>query len=326
MTGRATFVISSLIALVVMTAQVHSAESAYPQRPIRLLIGQSPGGTSDTVGRTLAQRIGEYVGQPIVIDNRAGAGGLIANDIVARALPDGYTMLLSGPNLVIGPVLAGKITYDPLKEFAPIIRLAEAPNVWLVHPSHPARSMMELVAFAKERPGQVDFASAGTGTTQHLAGELLNLATGIRLSHIPYKGGGPALLDLLGARVLVMSSTLPSAVGSIKSGKVRALAVTSAQRSPVLPDVPTVAESAALPTYEVVTWQGFLFPVRASAVAIERIQRETARALGSPDIVARLRDLGLEPVGGTTAHFTRYLEVERDKWTRVITSAGLKSN
>lgn len=324
MNARVVGCLPVLFALALGPITVEASEGAYPQRPIRLLIGQSPGGTSDTVGRTLGQRIGEFVGQAVVVDNRAGAGGLISHEIVARAAPDGHTMLLSGPNLVIGPVLAGKRTYDPLKEFVPIIRLAEAPNVWLVHPSHPARTMAELIAYARERPGQVDFASPGPGTTQHLAGELLNLAAGIRLVHIPYKGGGPALLDLLGGRVLVMSSTLPSAVGSIKSGKVRALAVTSSQRSPVLPDVPTVAEAAPLPGHEVVTWQGFLFPLGVPAAIVNRIQRETARALAAPDVVTRLRDLGLEPVGGTTAQFRAYLEAERDKWTRVIVTSGLK--
>jgi tripartite-type tricarboxylate transporter receptor subunit TctC len=303
---------------------VNAAEAPYPQRSIRLLIGQSPGGASDTVGRTVAQKLGELLGHPVLVDNRPGASGAIASEIVTRALPDGYTMLLGGPSLVINSILARR-PLEPGKDFAPITQLAQSPNVWLVHPTHPAKTMKELIEFVRARPGQVDYASSGTGSPQHLAGELLNVVAGIQMVHIPYKGGGPALVDLIGGRVLVMSSTLPSAVGHIKSGRVRALAVTSAKRASSMPELSTVAEAAGLPAYEVATWQGLFFPGGATRAMVDRIQGEAAKALASPEVSVRLRDLGYEPVGSTTAEFIKHVRVELAKWPKVIQAAGLKA-
>lgn len=300
------------------------AQAPYPQRPIRLIIGQSPGGASDTVGRIVAQKLGEYLGQSVLVDNRPGASGGIASDIVTRALPDGYTMLLGGASLVINAALSPDRPMRLGKDFTPVTLLAESSNVFLVHPSHPARTMKELIEHVRARPGQVDYASPGTGSPQHLAGELLNVVAGIRMVHIPYKGSGPALADLLGGRVLVMSSTLPSAAAHIKSGRVRALAVTIARRAPSMPDVPTVAESAGFPDYEVATWQSLLFPGGTARPIVDAVQSQAAKALSTPDVATRLRDQGYEPVGSTPARFTAFLEAELARWPKVIKAAALK--
>jgi tripartite-type tricarboxylate transporter receptor subunit TctC len=301
-----------------------AAPSAYPQRPIRLIIGQSPGGASDTVGRIVAQKLGEYLGQQVLVDNRPGASGGIASDMVTRALPDGYTMLLGGASLVINAALSAERPLRLGKDFTPVTLLAESSNVFLVHPSHPARSMKELIEHARARPGQVDYASPGTGSPQHLAGELLNVVAGIRMVHIPYKGSGPALADLLGARVLVMSSTLPSAAAHIRSGRVRALAVTVAKRSPSLPDVPTVAEATGFSDYEVATWQSLLFPGGTARAVVDTVQSQAAKALFSPDVSTRLRDQGYEPVASTPERFTAFLKSELAKWPKVIKAAAIK--
>jgi tripartite-type tricarboxylate transporter receptor subunit TctC len=302
-----------------------AAQAPYPQRPIRLIIGQSPGGASDTVGRISAQKLGEYLGHSVLVDNRPGASGAIASDIVTRALPDGHTMLLGGASLVINAALSPDRPLRLGKDFTPITLLAESSNVFLVHPSHPARTLRELIDFARARPGQVDYASPGPGSPQHLAGELLNVVAGIRMVHIPYKGSGPALADLLGGRVLVMSSTLPSAAAHIKSGRVRALAVTVSKRAPSLPDVPTVAEAGGFPDYEVATWQSLLFPGGTPKPFVDTIQSQAAKALFSPEVAARLRDQGYEPVASTPARFTAFLEAELAKWPKVIKAAGIKA-
>jgi tripartite-type tricarboxylate transporter receptor subunit TctC len=313
----------ALVALLLGSFPGSAAES-YPQRPIRFLIPQSPGGASDTVARIVAQRLGERVGQQLVVDNRPGATGNIGHEMVARALPDGYTMLLTAPNLVTSPSLFAKLAFDPVKDFTPITQLTLSPNVWLVHPGFAARTMKELIDIARAKPGQIDFASSGLASTQHLAGELLNVVTGIKLNHVPYKGGGPALIDLMGGRMQVMSSTLPSAVPHIKSGKVRALAVTSAKRAMALPELPTVAEAAGLPGYEASTWQGLLFPRATPAAIVQRMNAEVGQVLAATDVRTRLSDLGYEPVGSSSAQFGEFIRVELAKWAKVIKSAGIR--
>jgi tripartite-type tricarboxylate transporter receptor subunit TctC len=302
-----------------------AAETRYPDRPIRLIIPQSPGGASDTVGRIVAQRLGERLGQQIVADNRPGATGNIGAEMVARATPDGYTMLLTAPNLVTSPSLYSRVGFDPVRDFAPISQLTTSPNVFIVHPSFAARSMKELIEVAKSKPKQIDFSSSGLASTQHLAGELLNILAGIELVHIPYKGGGPALLDLMAGRVPVMVSTLPSAVPQIKAGKVRALAVTSEKRSPATPDVPTVAEATGYRTYEASTWQGLVFPASTGRSIVQRVADECRQVLTAPDVRDRLRDLGYEPVGSTPAEFATHIKRELTKWTEVIRKGGIKA-
>lgn len=302
-----------------------AAQGEYPQRPIRLIIPQSPGGASDTVGRTVAQKLGERLGQQLVADNRPGATGNIGAELVANATPDGYTMLLTAPNLVTSPSLHASTGFDPIKDFAPVSQLSLSPNAWIVHPSFGARSMKELVEIAKAKPRQIDFSSSGLASTQHLAGELLNILAGIQLVHIPYKGGGPALVDLMAGRVPVMVSSLPSAVPQIKAGKVRALAVTSAKRSFAMPDLPTVAEATGFTGYEASTWQGFVFPAATPRSIVQRMADETARVLGAADVRDRLRDLGYEPVGSSPAQFGAHIKAELAKWAKVIKGAGIKA-
>ncbi len=314
-----------VVALVLAaSAAPAAAAEGYPQRPIRFLVPQSPGGASDTVARVVAQRLGERLDQQLVVDNRPGATGNIGHEMVAHALPDGYTMLLTAPNLVTSPSLFPKLGFDPLRDFAPITQMTLSPNVWLVHPGFTAQNMKELIAVARAKPGQIDFASSGLASTQHLAGELLNVLAGIKLNHIPYKGGGPALLDLIAGRMQVMSSTLPSAVGHIKSGKVRALAVSSAKRAAALPDLPTVAEAASLPGYEASTWQGLLFPRATPAAIVQRMNGEVQAVLAQPDVRTRLSDLGYEAVGTSSAQFAAFIRTELSKWAKVIKSAGIK--
>ena len=301
-----------------------AADATYPERPIRLIIPQSPGGASDTVGRIVAQRLGERLGQPLVADNRPGATGNIGAELVAHATPDGHTLLLTAPNLVTSPSLYARVGFDPVRDFAPVSQLAFSPNVWLVHPSFTARSMKELIAAAKAKPRELNFSSSGIASTQHLAGELLNILAGVGLVHIPYKGGGPALVDLMAGRVPVMVSSLPSAIPQIKTGKVRALAVTSAKRASSTPELPTVAEATGFAAYDASTWQGFVFPAATPRRIVERVAQETIAVLGMPDVRERLRDLGYETVGSTPAQFGAFVKAELARWSKVIRSAGIK--
>jgi len=308
----------------IVGVSTQAADLPYPQRPIRLIIPQSPGGASDTVGRIVAQRLGERLGQQIVSDNRPGATGNIGAETVAHATADGYTMLLTAPNLVTSPSLFARVGFDPVRDFAPISQLTTSPNVFIVHPSFGAKSMKELIEIARAKPKQIDFSSSGLASTQHLAGELLNLLAGIQLVHIPYKGGGPALLDLMAGRVPVMVSTLPSAVPQIKAGKVRALAVTSARRSPATPDLPTVAEATGFASYEASTWQGLVFPASTPRALVQRVSDESRHVVATPDVRDRLRELGYEPVGSTSGEFAAYIKSELAKWTEVIKRGGIK--
>ena len=301
-----------------------AADAPYPNRPMRLIIPQSPGGASDTVGRAVAARLSERFGQQVVADNRPGATGNVGAEIVKNAAPDGYTILLTAPNLVTSPSLYARTPFDPIRDFAPVSQLTMSPNVFLVHPSFAAKNMKELIEIAKAKPGQIDFSSSGHASTQHLAGELLNVLTGIKLVHIPYKGGGPALLDLMAGRVPVMVSTLPSAVPQIKAAKVRALAVTSAKRSAAAPELPTVAEATGLTGYEASTWQGFVLPAATPKPVVQRLADETSKVVAMNDVRDRLRDQGYEPVGSSPAEFGAYIKAELAKWTKVIRNAGIK--
>ena len=301
-----------------------AAEAQYPNRPLRLIIPQSPGGASDTVGRVVALKLGERLGHQVVADNRPGATGNVGAEIVKNAAPDGYTLLLTAPNLVTSPSLYARTPFDPIRDFAPVSQLTMSPNVFIVNPTFAARSMKELIEVAKAKPGQIDFSSSGHASTQHLAGELLNVLTGTQLVHIPYKGGGPALLDLLAGRVPVMVSTLPAAVSQIKAGKVRALAVTSAKRSAAAPELPTVAEATGLAGFEASTWQGFVFPAATPPALVQRLADETMKVVAMSDVRERLREQGYEPVGSTPAAFGAYIRAELAKWTKVIRSSGIK--
>ena len=302
-----------------------AADGGYPQRPIRFVIPQSPGVASDTVGRVVAQRLSENFGQQFVIDNRPGATGNVGAELVKNAPADGYTMLLTAANLVTSPGLYQRVPFDPVKDFAPVSQLAQSPNAFIVHPSFAARTLKELIDIAKAKPGQIDFSSSGHASTQHLAGELLNFVAAIKLVHIPYKGGGPALIDLLGGRVPVMVSSLPSAIPHIKTGKARGLAVTGLKRSSAMPELPTVAEAGGFAGYDAVTWQGLVLPSATPAAVIARVSGATITVLAMNEVKDRLLGLGYEPVGNTPAEFASFIRAELERWPRVIKAAGIKS-
>ena len=302
-----------------------AADGGYPQRPIRFVIPQSPGGASDTVGRVVAQRLSENFGQQFVIDNRPGATGNVGAELVKNAPADGYTMLLTAANLVTSPGLYQRVPFDPVKDFAPVSQLAQSPNAFIVHPSFAARTLKELIDITKAKPGQIDFSSSGHASTQHLAGDLLNFVAAIKLVHIPYKGGGPALIDLLGGRVPVMVSSLPSAIPHIKTGKARGLAVTGLKRSSAMPELPTVAEAGGFAGYDAVTWQGLVLPSATPAAVIARVSGATIKVLAMNEVKDRLLGLGYEPVGNTPAEFASFIRAELERWPRVIKAAGIKS-
>jgi tripartite-type tricarboxylate transporter receptor subunit TctC len=317
--NKITLIAALSAALVASASQAQS----YPARPIRYVVPQAPGGSSDTLARVIVQRAGEGLGQQIVVDNRPGATGIIGAEVVARANPDGYTLLQVATSHATNPAMQAKLPYDTIRDFAPISLLSQQPNIWLVHPSVPVRNIKELVAYVKARPGQVNFASSGTGGSQHLAGELLKSMAGLDMTHVPYKGSPPALVDVLAGRVPLMSSTMPPALPHIKTGKVRVIAVTSAKRSPALPDVPTVAESG-VPGYEAIAWQGLVAPARTPKSIIDRINAEFVKALKAPDITAKLNDQGYETVASTPEWFAQYTKTEIAKWSKVIRTAGIK--
>jgi tripartite-type tricarboxylate transporter receptor subunit TctC len=305
-----------------LACAIASAQN-YPTRPIRYIVGQAPGGSSDTLARMITQRVGDGLGQPLVVDNRPGATGIIGAEVVAKANPDGYTLLQAATSHATNPAMQAKLPYDSLRDFAPISLLSQQPNIWVVHPSVPAKNIKELIAYVKARPGQLNFGSSGTGGSQHLAGELLKGMTGIDMVHIPYKGSPPALVDLLAGRVPIMSSTMPPVLPHIRTGKVRALAVTSAKRSPALPDVPTVAESG-VPGYEAIAWQALLAPGGTPKAIVARLNAEFVKVMKQPDIVAKLNEQGYETVASTPEWFAAYLKSEIVKWTKVIRTAGIK--
>ena len=295
----------------------------YPNRPIRYIVGQAPGGSSDTLARIVTPRVADALGQQVVVDNRPGATGIIGAEVVARATPDGYTLLQVSTSLATNPAVHAKLPYDSARDFSPVLLLTQQPNLFLVHPSLPVKNMKELIAYAKAKPGQLNFASSGTGGSQHLAGELLKGMTGIEMTHIPYKGTPPALVDVLAGRVPVMSSTMPPALPHVKTGKVRAIAITSLKRSPAVPEVPTVAESG-VPGFEAISWQGLVAPTGTPRPVIQRINAEFVKVLKQPDVIARLNEQGYETVASTSEWFSQYIQSEIVKWTKVIKAAGIK--
>jgi len=309
-----------------MTASSTAAQPVYPERPIRLIIPQATGGGSDTIGRYITQKLGESLGQQFVVDNRPGAAGMLGADIVRQATPDGYTMLLCAIDTITAPIVSRRAPFDAIRDFAPVTQLTQSPNVWLVSVSFAGQTMKDLVDIAKAKPKQIDYASSGVGSMQHLGGELLNKMAGIQLNHIPYKGGPPGLVDVLGGRVPVMVSGMQGALPYVKSGKVRGLAVTTKKRFAALSELPTVAEALGLPDYEAVNWQGFLFPAGTPRAVIDRIADETIKILAMPETRARLDVLGYAPSGPTPAEFAALMRVEQKRWAAIIKEAGITAD
>jgi tripartite-type tricarboxylate transporter receptor subunit TctC len=308
-----------------MSAAWGAHADAYPSKPIRFVVAFPPGGGTDIIARSIAQKLAERLAQQVVVDNRPGAGGNIGTDIVAKSAPDGYTMLMgsAGP-LAINASLFASMPFDPQRDLAPVTLAASTPNVLVVHPSLKATTVKELIAVAKASPGKINFASSGYGTPAQLAGELFNSMAGVRLVHVPYKGASPALADLLGGQVQIMFSTMPPALPHVKDGKLRALAVTSLKRSPAAPDLPTLTQ-AGLPGFEANTWHGVVLPAGAPAEVIGKLDREIVTILHLPDVVERLSAQGAEPVGSTPEEFAAYIRSETAKWAKVVRESGAKA-
>ena len=310
-----------LLATLAMGTALAMAQS-YPNKPIRFLVGFVAGGTNDIVARALAQKLTETLGQSVVVENRSGANTAIATEAAARAAPDGYTILLNAPGHATNPALM-KLAFDPVNDFAFISLVAEAQNIVVMHPSFPPRSVQELIALSKKRPGQINFASSGTGTTVHLSAELFQHMTGTRWVHIPYKGGGPAVIELMAGQTQIMFANMPTAIQYVRDGRLRALAVTGARRAPAAPTLPTVAESG-VPGYEVTAWYGVSAPAKTPRAIVDRLHAEIVRAVNSPDLRERLTTQGADPIHLTPEQYTVFIQNEIAKWAKVIKAAGIK--
>jgi tripartite-type tricarboxylate transporter receptor subunit TctC len=318
------FTLISLIAAVVAVPAAAAAQT-YPSKPITLIVPYAAGGGNDVMARAAADKMSKTLGQQIVIENRGGAGGSIATRQIAKAEPDGYTLGLGGTGtLAINPTLYGNVGYDPRKDFTPVGLIATSALVVCVHSSLPVRSIADLIELAKKDPGKLNYASAGTGSGIHLASEYFATVAGIKLTHIPYKGSGPALTDLVGGHVAMYFSSLPPAVGLLKEGKVRALAVTSAKRSPIFPDLPTVAE-AALPGYEAVLHYGIVAPAGTPRPIIEKLSAALRAAVMSEELKERLAKDGAEPLPSTPEEYAADIDREESKWSTIVKKSGAKA-
>ncbi len=298
---------------------------SFPSKTLRIVVPFPPGGPSDYAARILAQKLPEYVGQQTIVDNRPGASGMLGAELVARAAPDGYTMVIANTGmLTILPHLEAKMPYDPLRDFTPITNLVGGPSFLLVHPSLPVRDVKQLIALAKKRPGQLTYASASIGQISHMNGELMKLLAGIDLLHVPYKGTGPIMPELIGGQVSMTFSTSADNLQFVKAGRVRLLAVTGKQRLPMIPDTPTMAESG-LPGFDSLNWNGIVGPAGMPREILLRLNREFARALNSPDIKERVSALGNFVIGDSPEQFGAYIRDEYDKWGRVVKQANIKA-
>jgi tripartite-type tricarboxylate transporter receptor subunit TctC len=311
----------SIIALSVLA--LPASAQTYPTRAVRLIVPSSPGGGTDISARILAPQLTQFLGQQVVVENRPGAGTMIGGEAVARAAPDGYTLLMGISTLAINPAMYKKVPYDALKDLTPVSQAVSLSNVLVVHPSLPAKNVREFIALVKPRPGQVNFASAGVGTSPHLSMELFLVMTGLKMVHVPYKGSGPGVTDLVAGHVPAMMPNMLSAQPHIKSGRLRALGVTGAKRAPGADNIPTIAE-AGVPGYEAVQWYGVLAPAATPRDIITRLHAGVVRALQNPDVRQRLLNDGAEPVGSSPEEFTAYLRSETAKWAKVIQAAGIK--
>ena len=306
-------------------ARSATAVDGYPSRPIRLVVPFAPGGSSDTITRVLGPHLAEQMGQQVVLDNRSGGNGALGTQIIARAMPDGYTIGLAYiATLATNPAISGDVGYDPLKDFAAITQLTASANVLAIHPSVAATSLRELVALAKARPGQLNYSSGGVGTIGHLSAELLQQAAGIKLNHIAYKGSGQAVVDLVGGHVGIMFGGMSAVAGHAKAGKLRLIAVTGKQRMPIAPEIPTIAESG-YPDFEAVGWFGLIAPAKTPKAIISRLNAESVKAANSADVTKRLTAIGFDIVTSTPEAFALYTRNEFIKWRQLAQKLGLKA-
>ena len=319
MNGRA---LGRIVALAALVAAGAAHPQDYPSRPIRLITPAAPGGTTDLLARLVGAKLGEIFGQQVIVDNRASASGVIAGELTAKAPPDGYTLLLAYHQHTINAALSPNLPYHPVNDFTPITQLTRAGLLLVVHPSSPPRTLQEFVDWTRKRSGELNYGSAGLGSGGHLAGELYKQMTGIKAEHIPYKGSGPALMDLVGGRYDYNFAGLQAAQTQVRGGKLRALAVTTPQRVPALPDLPAVAE--ALPGYEVVGWYGVIGPAGMPVPLVERLHDDLVRVLAQPDVRERIVNDGSEPVGNTPREFRDFMAADLAKWAKVVRDSGAK--
>lgn len=316
------FGVCSLMAMLLWPVQQAVAQ-AYPSKTIRIVVPYPPGGTTDILTRLLGQKMGEAWGQQVIIDNRAGASGNIGAEAVVRSPGDGYTLLSASTVHTVNPSLYSKLAYDPLKDFTAVTLLAQVANILVVHPSLPVKTVKEFIAFAKKRPGQLNYSSAGNGSAPHLTAEMFKMSTGVNIVHVPYKGAAPAITDLLAGHVMLTFATAPSGVPHVQAGRLRALGVSSAKRIPALPNVPTIAE-AGVPGYEAIGWNGLTGPAGMPQAVTDKLNAEVVKIMQNPDVSKRLSELGLEPRTSTPAEFSAFLKAEVVKWAKVVKDSGAK--
>jgi tripartite-type tricarboxylate transporter receptor subunit TctC len=318
---------AALVAAALLLSSLSAAaqsSAAYPSKPIRFLVGFTPGGTTDILARAIAQKLTESMGQTVIVENRPGANTAIATEVAARAAPDGYTILLNAQGHATNATLR-KLPFDAVEDFAFITLAAEAQNLIVVHPSFPARTVRELIAFSRKHPGEINYASSGTGTTVHLSAELFQLMTGIKWVHIPYKGGAPALTEMLAGQTSLMFGSMLTVIGHVRAGKLKPIAVTGSKRSTGSPEIPTVAESG-VPDYNVTAWYGVAGPAKTPPVIVERLNREIVRALKSPELHQQLVSQGVDPVGSTPQQYAEHVRNEVAKWAKVIAASNIKGD
>jgi len=311
------------VALVDASLGTAFAQATYPVKPVRLISPSSAGGGSDIIARIVAPKLSERLGQQVIVENRPGAGTLIGTEFVTKAAPDGYVLLLGIATLAINPALVKKIPYDAVRDLAAITQIAASPNILVVHPSVPVRTVKELIAFARARPGQLSYASAGVGTNPHMTMELFLSMTKLQMVHVAYKGSAPAVIDLIGGHVATMSATAITGIPQIRAGKLRGLGVSTAKRTAAAPELPTLHE-AGVPGYEAAQWYGLLAPARTPPDVVKRLHAEMVHLLQLPDVKSRLAGDGAEPVGDTPEQFTQFIRAETVKWAKVARDAGLK--
>ncbi len=315
---------SSTLTLCVMLAAASAQSQTWPSKPIRFIVPFPPGGGTDVLARTVSPKLGEGLGQQVVIDNRSGAGGMIGVELGAKSPPDGYTLVIATVGQIsINPNLYAKMPFDPVKDLAPIILAGNIFNVLIVHPALPAQSVKALIALARARPGELNYGSSGTGAADHLSAELFQVMTKTKMVHVPYKGGPLAIIDLISGNLQLMFSTVPTAVGLIKGGKVRAMAITNSNRFPLMPELPTVAE-AGIPGFAVNNWTGVFVPAATPADIIARLNAEFVKVLAMPDVKKRLLGNGIDAMSNTPQQFATYIRVETAKWASVIKDANVK--
>jgi len=315
--------LQALAACCVLATTAAAFAQNYPSRPIRFIVGFPPGGTNDIVARIFAPRLAEGMGQQVVVENRGGANTAIASELFVRTPPDGYTIMLNGPGHATNPSLI-KLNFDSIRDFTFVTLVAESQNLLVTHPSLPVKSVKELIAFSKKRPGEINYGSSGIGTTVHLSAELFKYMTGVKWVHVAYKGGGPGLTGLLSGEVSLYFGNVPTVINQVRRGKLRALAVTGPKPSSAAPGIPTVAE-AGVPGYEVTAWYGLSLPAKTPQPIVDRMSKEAVRALNDPGLRKRLTELGADAVGNTPAEYAAFIQREMDKWAKVIKAAGIKA-